>query len=176
MTAASPRPLSVDDAERGRVLASFRTDPQHELAYARMRTITAVVGGLAASAMLLGELPLPALLIALLGLAIAVLWLRQARRAARSARRGRVETLTVHEHGFALEHGERTHWVPWSNVEGIEVDEDRLDIAVQQSGSAPLRIEPRYPGVDIHELVRTLNDARRAALPATVRRGSTPSP
>ena len=49
------------------------------------------------------------------------------------------------------------------DVVEIEVDEERLDVLVRLHAGPPLRIEPRYPGVEIHELVRTLNDARHKA-------------
>jgi hypothetical protein len=150
-------------SERGQVVARFATDPREQRTLARVRAICALLAAGAASLTLFGKLPIPAFLVALLGLAISLLWLRQARRAAASARRSNPEALVVHALGFALDEGERTHWVPWRNVVSVEVDEERLDIVVQQTGATSLRIEPRYPGVEIHELMRTLDDARQSA-------------
>jgi hypothetical protein len=150
-------------SERGPLLRRFDTDPREQLSFARVRTLSALLALAGATAMLFGKLPIPALLIALLALLISLVWLRQARRAAASARSGRAEALRVHQLGFALDEGERTHWVAWSNVESIAVDEDRLDIVVKCRDAARLRLEPRYPGVDIYELVRTLDDARLSA-------------
>jgi len=145
------------------VLARFATDPRDQRDLARVRMASALLASVAAIATFFGKLPIPAFLVALLGLVISMVWLRQARRAAASARRSAPEALVVHALGFALDEGERTHWVPWRNVLNVEVDEERLDIVVQQSDADPLRIEPRYPGVEIHELVRTLEDARHRA-------------
>lgn len=159
---AAQQPLPPDE-ERGPLSARFCTDPSDQRALARVRAGSALLASLAALAMLLGELPIPAFLIAVLALMISVVWLRQAGRAARLAKRAQPEALTVYAGGFTLELGERTHWVPWSNVERVFVDEERVDIVVQQRGTGALRLEPRYPGVDIHELVRTLVEAHESA-------------
>lgn len=158
----APPPLP-QEAERGPLSARFCTDPRDQRALARVRTGSALLASLAALAMLLGELPIPAFLIAVLALMISIVWLRQAGRAARLAKRAQPEALTVYARGFTLDQGERTHWVPWRNVERVFVDEERLDIVVEQRGTRPLRLEPRYPGVDIHELVRTLVEAHESA-------------
>lgn len=149
--------------QRGALLARFATDARDQRALALVRAVSALLASLGAVAMLLAKLPFVAFLLALLALGISLVWLRVARRAAARARRREPEVLAVHALGFALDEGEHTQWVPWSNVERVAVDEDRLDIVVQRRAGERLRIEPRYPGVDLYELVRTLDDARDAA-------------
>lgn len=158
----APRPLPPAE-ERGPLSARFCTDPRDQRALARVRAASALLATLAALAMLLGELPIPAFMIAVLALMISIVWLRQAGRASRLAKRAQPEALAVYARGFTLDLGERTHWVPWRNVERVFVDEERLDIVVQQRGASALRLEPRYPGVDIDQLVRTLVEAHESA-------------
>jgi hypothetical protein len=46
-------------------------------------------------------------------------------------------------------------------VQDVQVDEERLDVVVCRKYAAPVSIEPRYPGVEIHALMHTLRDALR---------------
>jgi hypothetical protein len=171
---AEPGETAEPEPDRGALLAEFRGDPHEQLVLARVRTVAGAVALVASAAALLGSLPVPALLVALLGLVMSLVWLRQARRIGRDARNEAPPSLRVHALGLLLTEGERTHWAAWSNVVSIGVDEERLDIVLQRSSGAPLRVEPRYPGVDLYELVRTLDDAwssaRRAGGPNSSQR------
>ncbi|MET0341060.1 MAG: hypothetical protein ABW252_08655 [Polyangiales bacterium] len=148
---------------RGPELARYEASPSELRALARVRMVSALVAFGGAVAMLLGELPVPVFLLALLGLVLSLAWLGQARRASRAARSAHRDALTVHARGLWLEEAARNVWCSWDDVTEIEVDEERLDVLVRLRAGPPLRIEPRYPGVEIHELVRTLNDARHRA-------------
>jgi uncharacterized iron-regulated membrane protein len=148
--------------ERGPLRIRYEVSEREQRALARVRTISALLAFAGAVTMLLGRLPVPVFLLALLGLLISVVWLRQAQKARRAAGAAHRDALQVHEGGLFLDEAERTAWVPWSEVEDIVVDEERLDVVVIRRGTPALRIEPRFPGVDIYELMRTLNDARMA--------------
>jgi hypothetical protein len=149
--------------DRGPLRVRFEVDASEQRTLSRVRGVSALLAFAGAATLLLGELPLPVFLLALLGLAISVAWLRQARKASRAARDTHRDALQVHEQGLFLDESQRTAWVPWREIEDIVVDEERLDVVVIRRGTPPLRIEPRFPGVDIYELMRTLNDARQAA-------------
>ena len=153
--------------ERGRLLIRYEVSEREQRTLARVRTVSALLAFAGAVTMLFGRLPVPVFLLALLGLSVSLLWLRQAQKARRAAGRAHREALQVHQDGLFLDEAERTAWVPWSAVEDIVVDEERLDVVVIRRGTPALRIEPRFPGVELYELVRTLNNARLAATGST---------
>lgn len=150
-------------SERGPVLARFEVSAREQRVFAWVRGISALLALAGACALLLGELPLPVFAIALLALLIAAAWLGQAVRARRASSHSQQDALIVHADGLSLDELTRRAWVPWRNVERVEVDEERLEVVVIRRGAPALRIEPRYPGVDLYQLVRTLDDARQSA-------------
>jgi hypothetical protein len=127
-----------------------------------------VLASLGAVAVLFGDVPIPVFLIALLGLLISLAWLGQARRSWRAAANPERPRLVVYEAGFALSEPGRNDWVAFSDVKQLEVDEERVDILVTKQDASTLRVEPRYTGVDIYQLVHTLDQARVAAQRAEV--------
>ena len=149
--------------ERGRLLIRYEVSEREQRALARVRTVSALLAFGGAATMLLGRLPVPVFLLALLGLSVSLLWLRQAQKAKRAVGGTHRDALWVHEAGLLIDEAGRTAWVPWREVEDIVVDEERLDVMVIRRGTSTLRIEPRFPGVELYELVRTLNNARLAA-------------
>ncbi len=139
--------------ERGPELARFEADPHDQRTLAWVRGVSAVVAFLGSLAMLLGRLSVPLFLVAVLGLMMSLVWLRQARKLWRGT--AKPDVLVVYGVGFAL----NDTFIAFERVTAFEVDEDRLDIVVTLTGAAPMRIEPQYRGVDIYTLVRTLQDA-----------------
>lgn len=152
-------------SERGPVRVRFEESASDLRVLARVRTSAALLALLGASAMLLGKLPLPLFLVAVLAILLSLAWLAQARRVRKRAGDVRPAALVVHEQGMLLEEAERETFVPWREIARIEVDEERLDVVLTRNDGSLLRVEPRYAGVDIHELVRTLDDARASARP-----------
>ena len=153
----------MTELARGPLLARFEVSASEQRALARVRAVSAVVAFLGACAMLLGELPVPVFLLALLGLVLSIAWFAQARRMRRAASLAHRDALAVHAAGLHIDEAQRNLWCPWGDVCEVSIDEERLDVVLSLRDAPPLRIEPRYPGVDIHELVRTLNDARQKA-------------
>jgi hypothetical protein len=141
--------------ERGPELVRFQASPQDQRTLAAMRGVTGVLALLGSLALLLGRLPIPVFLVGLLGLAMAMAWLRQARKLWRGATTAKPATLVVHRAGIALD----DTFIPFDQVTAFEVDEERVDIEVALASGDSLRIEPQYQGVDIYTLVRTLQDA-----------------
>ncbi len=52
--------------------------------------------------------------------------------------------------------------VPWSRIEAVEVDEEALCVLVHRCDGEPLRLQPPWHGVGLHELAEQLR-ARVAA-------------
>ncbi|MDB4973212.1 MAG: hypothetical protein JWN48_1553 [Myxococcaceae bacterium] len=163
-------------SERGEVLARFEVSSSDQRGLAYLRGICALLALVGAGLMLLGKLPVPLFMVALLAVLLSVAWLAQARRLSRAARDPKRPALIAHAGGLALEEAGRNDWLSWSDVVRIEVDEERLDIVITKRDAATLRIEPRYQGVDLYDLVRTLDGIWRSALAPSVqsdRGGST---
>lgn len=143
--------------DRGPELARFEADPQDQRALAVVRAVSGVVALLGSLAMLLGKLPIPLFLVALLGIAMSLVWLRQARKLWRSTAKPAV----LGVHGAGLQIGDT--FIPFEQVTAIELDPERLDVKVILSGGDTLRLEPPYRGVDIDTLVHTLQVALGAS-------------
>jgi hypothetical protein len=143
---------------RGPLLTRFEVDPRDERMFARVRAGAAFLAAAGSGLLLLGDLPVPVFMVGLLGLFVSLVWLRQARRAAHRVTHAGNHFLAVHRDGLLLAEGERRVAVLWTQVQAVEVDEERLDVVVTRHDAPPLHIEPRY-GVEIHQLVRTLRNA-----------------
>jgi hypothetical protein len=146
---------------RGVLLSRFEVNARAERALARLRTTTAIVTLLAALGVLLSNVPVTAFIMAIVAALVSVFWLRQARAARKRAAEAPQYFLEVYAKGVRVGEGSQRVWLPWSEVCDIEVDEERLDIVLKKHEGAPLRVEPRYPGIAIHDLMDTLRNAWR---------------
>jgi hypothetical protein len=147
------------DSELGPLRQRFQVAPTDQRLLALVRGGSAAVAALGSLALLCADVPLPVFLAALLGLLMSLVWLGQARRALRVSRTAEAHHLSIYQDGFVVAEGERVTRVPFGRVRELEVDEERLDILVKLSADESLRLEPRYPGVAIHDLVRSLHEA-----------------
>jgi len=145
--------------ELGPLRAQFTVGADDQRSVARVRIVSAGVSGVGALLLLLADVPIAVFLAALLGLLMSLVWFAQGRSAGRIARNAERYYLSVHRQGFLLSEGNQLHCVRFADVREIALDEERLDIAVTRAGKEPLRVEPRYPGVEIHALVHTLRHA-----------------
>jgi uncharacterized iron-regulated membrane protein len=151
--------------DRGPVLQRFEADRRDLKIFAWVRGLSGL-GALAGSvAMLLGRLSIPLFMVALLGMVMSVVWMRQARKLWRASGTAKPAALVVHRAGVALVSGTpdvSDTFLPFERVTRFEVDEDRVDVRVTMRDGETVRIEPQYQGVDIYALVRTLDDALTA--------------
>jgi hypothetical protein len=161
---------------RGRELARYEASPSDQRALAYLRATCAVLASFGAVAVLLGDVPIPVFLVALLGLLISLAWLGQARRSWRAAAASERPQLVVYETGFSVSDTGRNDWLAFSDVKQFEVDEERVDILVTKRDASTLRVEPRYTGVDIYQLVHTLDKARASAQSAAEQGASEQEP
>ncbi len=143
-------------------LRRFETDPIDERRLATVRRVSAAVGAACAVLVLLSSVPFTIALVCVLALLVSLGWLAAGRAAERRALHPELFQLALYERGLLLVEGASERWVAWADVTDIHVDEDRLDIVVERASTEPLRIEPRYQGVEIHALMDTLRNAWRA--------------
>lgn len=148
-----------DVSDLGPLRRRFEVAAADQRSVALVRAGSALLAGLGSIALLLADVPVPVFLAAVLGLLMSLVWLGQARRALRLSRSADAHHLSVYRDGFVLAESERVTRVPFGQVNGLELDEERLDIVVKLSTGESLRLEPRYPGVAIHDLVRSLQEA-----------------
>jgi hypothetical protein len=149
----------MSESDRGDLIAHHAARADAERSLARVRTATALIVAVASTLVLLGDVPVPVFLAAALGLLMSLIWLAQARRASRRAENASSFHLSVFSKGFLLAEGAHQTWVSWQDVAAVEVDEEHLEVVVSRRQAPPLRLEPRYPGVEIHALMHTLRSA-----------------
>jgi len=150
----------VEADPRGPLIERFETRREAELSFSRLRLTSAVVAAGASLAVLLARVPVAVFLVGALGLAVSLAWTIQALRSAQRAKNPGATYLAVHTRGLEWADAPKAPiWVAWDAVSGLEVDEERLDVLVSFKAASPLHIEPRYPGVEIHELVRRMRNA-----------------
>jgi hypothetical protein len=155
--------MMAADGELGPLRQRLQVAPTDQRWLALVRGGSAALAALGSLALLAADVPVPVFLAALLGLLMSLLWIGQARRALRVARTVETHHLSIYRDGFVVAEGQRVTRVPFEQVRELAVDEERLDILVKLSTGESLRLEPRYPGLEIHDLVRTLHEAREQA-------------
>jgi hypothetical protein len=154
--------VSEADTELGPLLQRFDVAASDQHGVALVRAVSALLAGVCSVALLLAKVPLPVFLAALLGLVMSLVWLRQARKALRLSHDTSAHHLSLHRDGFVVAQGAQRRSVRFATVRDIAVDEERLDIVVKLEADEVLRLEPRYAGVAIHDLVRSLHEACQA--------------
>jgi hypothetical protein len=149
-------------AETPSPFRTFEIDRENERAVALLRLAGAAVV-LAGSAWLVAVHPTPrAAIAAALGALISLAWIASFARS--RARRARKVVLRLDRRGLELEDGEARAEVPWSDVRAIEVDEDRLVVAITRASEpSPMIIEPIWRDTSVYALADALRAARAAA-------------
>lgn len=148
---------------------TFEHDVANEASTTALRTVAVVVtlGAIVALAFTLPNWV--GLFFAVLGVAAAAGWTAMIARARR--RVAGAVTLRLTPDGLHYLDGVSTLDLPWSEIDAVDVDEDRLDVRIARRGAAPLRIEPMFRGASVYQLADAIRDAWRASLPAPDRSG-----
>ena len=141
----------------------FELDTGAERAVARLRLAGAAVVAVCVVLMALAEPSALGWVFAILLAALALGWTAAGWRGLRRAKspegwflEAGPERLTLAERGQRLD-------IPWSQIVRIEVDEDRLVVAVHRHTGDPVTLTPRYRGVGLHELGEALRVRHRDA-------------
>jgi hypothetical protein len=147
-------------ADPGPLLVRYEVDPAAERGLALLRTVAGLAVIIAAALVVAGRrVPIPVFLSALLALIMGPVWLIQARRARARAHEPERHFLAVHARGLWLCEGKEPRFIPFRELTGVIIDEERLDILLVRRDGDPIRLEPRYPGVAIGDLMDTLRNA-----------------
>jgi hypothetical protein len=106
---------------------------------------------------------------AAVGFVFAGLWLGRAARG--RARNAEQHALELGPEALSLREPGQERSVPWSSVESVAIDEDRLVVIVACKDAPPLELLPQYRGVGLHALG---DSVQTALLDARARRGCVP--
>jgi hypothetical protein len=109
-------------------------------------------------------------ILALAGLVFAVIWVGLARRSVRQLASAGDHYLDIGDRGLTLKAGAQSRTLTWSEVDAIEIDEDRLVVRVRVRGADSLIVEPQYGELGVRELAEAIERGRVHA------GGGTPSP
>jgi hypothetical protein len=141
----------------------FALDVRAERQVTALRSFAAWLTLAAGAWLMLLPYPLPRAFAAA-GFVFAVLWLVRGARTRLRLRDPQAHYLELCPTGIALCEGGAPLQVPWSEVESIAIDHDRLHVVVVRKGGAGLDIEPQYQGLNLQELAETLAEGLTAAL------------
>ncbi|HET6333995.1 MAG TPA: hypothetical protein VFG30_12325 [Polyangiales bacterium] len=98
--------------------------------------------------------------LALSGVVFATIWVVMARRSVRQLLRAGDHYLDIGAGGFTLMSGAEQHFVTWSDLEAVEIDEDRLVVRLRIRGADSLIVEPQYGELGLRELAATIESGR----------------
>ncbi len=99
----------------------------------------------------------------MLGTLVSAGWVVAYRRSRTRAAQAARHFLEISEAGLTLAEGEEEHHIAWTEMETVEVDEERLVVSVARKEAAPLTIQPRYRGVSLEELAAAIRRGREGA-------------
>lgn len=97
------------------------------------------------------------------GLVFATIWLVLARRSGAQLAHAEEHYLDIGTDALQVRAGSQARTLAWSDVEAVEIDEDRLVVLLRVRGVRPLAVEPMYGGLTLAELAATLQRARAGA-------------
>jgi hypothetical protein len=104
-------------------------------------------------------------MVALAGLIFAGLWLLRAHRDTVAAQRPHEHFLELAADGITLGAPGQVTTLPWQQLRGLELDEDRLVLRLHPSEGSPIVIEPHYHGIDLYDLRDLIAETWKAAAP-----------
>jgi len=141
----------------------YELDSNAETAVRTVRLIAAVLVAGGAAWIMLGGPGLLGWIIALLGAAAALGWAAAFFLSRRRTARSDQWFLELRGDRMVLAEGPRQHHVRWTDVEAVEVDEERLVVRMEIAHETPLIVEPRYRGVGVYDLCEAIDEAWRGA-------------
>lgn len=100
---------------------------------------------------------------ALAGVTFGALWLLSARRSAAQLQTASEHYLDIGQEALQVCSGPEHRTLPWSEIEAVEIDGDRLVTVLRLRGGETLAIEPQYGQLALEALAECLERARRQA-------------
>jgi len=151
------------ETERGDLLAHFEARASDTRALGRLRQLAALGAGGAGVAVLLGQVSVVVAMVAAVGVLVSFFWWRKGSRAVREAGQHTPDALWVHQRGLLRRELDTLHWMPWTEVRAVVVDEEALNVRLLCDPAPPVTLPPQYPDIGIDDLATTL--ARAAGVP-----------
>ncbi len=143
-------------------------DTQSERGAALLRTAAALLVAVSATWLLALPYAVPRA-VAVVGLVFAILWIARSLRTTARAGDPAEHYLELTDSALCLREGPVSERVPWLDIAGLALDEDRLLLRVVRRQGPPLEIEPRYRGLGLHALYEAVAAAwERARAPQVV--------
>ncbi|MFM2421305.1 MAG: hypothetical protein RL385_6028 [Pseudomonadota bacterium] len=159
----------------GALVTRYTVDRTDMRIFAAVRAALAVFAMGASGLLLMSRVPVVIFGVALVGVLVPLVWLRQAKTARLRAASPEAHCIELFEGGLIVREGPCATPLNYHEISSFSVDEERLDIIVKRTQGPDFRIEPRYAGVAIHELMDRLSSARALALDSAAP-SSTPPP
>jgi hypothetical protein len=106
-------------------------------------------------------------ILAVAGLVFAAVWVRLARRSVGQLASAGDHYLDIRDRGLTLKTGAAERSLTWSEVDAVEIDEDRLVVRVRVRGADSLIVEPQYGALGLRELAEAIERGRVHAAAGT---------
>ncbi len=132
---------------------------------ARLRLLGSVSVGIAAIWIFASHPGTGGVLVGLTAALCSVGWAASYARASRTIRAAGTHFIAWDARGLTLAVGKDQHQVPWNEITGIVVDEERLVVVIERTSGPGHRIEPRYGGLGVYALGERLRTAWQHAAP-----------
>jgi hypothetical protein len=153
----TPRLAPTPDAGQGLRLMLDVREVRDRTLLRMIASLPALLGGLwllwIADSLLLRGL-------ALAGVVFSAIWVSLARRNIRQVASAGEHYLDIEDRGLTLRNGTQSRSLAWSEVEAVEIDEDRLAVRVRVRGADSLLVEPQYGELGLRELAETIERGR----------------
>ncbi|MEM9190299.1 MAG: hypothetical protein AAGF12_14035 [Myxococcota bacterium] len=141
----------------------FELDTESERAVGRLRLGAALVVAIGSVWILAAGAGTIGTTLAIVGLLASVGWVFAFRGSRKKATKAATYYLELDSSGLTLAEGKAPTQVKWSEITSVDVDEDRLVVAVARRNDKDLILQPRYRGVDLYSLAAAVETARSAA-------------
>lgn len=99
-------------------------------------------------------------ILAVSGVVFSVFWVALARKSIRQLAIAGDHYLDIGDRGLTLRSGTQSRCLTWSEVDAVEIDEDRLAVRVRVRDADSLLVEPHYGELGLRELAETIERGR----------------
>ncbi len=134
-----------------------------ERAIARFRLASAIVVLPASLYVLVGPHPFPAKALAFLGVLASIGYVAAFFRARARVRGSDAFHLDLADDGMTLCLGGRSTFVAWSEIDDVDVDEERLIVLVRAHDGRSIDVPPVWEGIGLYDLAAMLRKCRDGA-------------
>lgn len=145
----------------GRRLA-YAVSAEREVAWFRLGSALVVLPS--SLAVLACARPIGAKALAVLGLLVSIAWVVAFSRSRARLREAHAKHLDIGPEGLTIALGAAPIQVRWSEVESVEIDEERLVVEVKLVGGDAVDVPPVWEGVGLAELCALIEGTRDGAL------------